>query len=139
MSLLDSIDRLDSLIVAGAPTPQLRSHLLMIREHVEAMTQAHAKLQEDYAALHANPPMPPVAVPRTERDPCPHCGQPRGRQTGGRAGRPPQFGTIEKYYCDGCGESYEKHKSRPVDDPAGVHCVPSEVNLYPLTTCTLLD
>jgi len=76
-----------------------------LEAEVAALKAKVADLEGLLAAAH-----PKVAIPRNQRDECPHCGQPRGRQTGHRPGRPPDFITIDSYYCEGCGESYDQRK-----------------------------
>lgn len=74
-----------------------------LRQRVAELEAANADLQAQLAAVQ-----PTVAVPRSQRDPCPHCSQPRGKQRTVRPDRRRRGVVIESYYCEGCGETYQR-------------------------------
>jgi hypothetical protein len=74
-----------------------------LKAEVAALNMKVTILESQLAAAQ-----PKVAIPRTQRDICPYCHQPKGRQGMIRPNRPPRFGHTETYDCAGCGESYEK-------------------------------
>lgn len=63
-----------------------------------------ANLESRLANLNPN-----KAIPRNQRDKCPHCHQERGQLAHSRPDIRGGF-HIETYHCEGCGENYEKHK-----------------------------
>ena len=123
--LTDIIHRVDLLIGERRPVGEIKHHLIDLRDRAVAMEQelvtlreskkqaeiARAKDQHRITELEQQQAKPPAAVPSTERDLCPHCGQPKGNLDGVKQGRPPRFGSLETYTCSNCGGSYEKQRS----------------------------
>ncbi len=114
MSLIEQIDK---WIQERGSAAVLEKHLAFLRDQIASMEARHqrevadlkAEHTKEIAALKEQQTQRQDALPRTQRDSCPHCGQPRGRQVVRRPERPPCGGYVEIYECDGCGERYERH------------------------------
>jgi hypothetical protein len=123
-TLQEDIDDLDRMVEHGTAKHEVRSQIRVIANGVArleaenaSLIEANAKFAESatasvkaYEELKAKQSLPTPATPSTLRDKCPHCQQERGRQTSSRRLPPPRGGTMIKYQCDGCGQSYEKPK-----------------------------
>ncbi len=118
--LSDSIDIIERLIKDRANESSIKAHLITLRDRasaietlVESLQASNSSLQTRIADLEQEAAkmsaVNMIATPRTQRDPCPSCGQPRGHLRA--TGMDRDGGNIESYYCEGCGESYEKRKT----------------------------
>ena len=114
---MNPLELIDKWIQERGSAAIMRERLELLRDQIKDMEARHgreiaelkATHEKELTAVKAQLAQPRDALPRTQRDLCPHCQKPRGRQVAVRPDRPPSHGHTETYECGACGESYEKH------------------------------